>query len=101
MYGLYPREEHNSIFVPSPTGGFVLRENIRFHLYINTVTCGDARIFNPNENDDFDDFNIDRASRGILRSKIESGEGTVSYLQMKYDTHLVGHIITQLSMQHH
>jgi len=46
-------------------------------LYINTATCGDARIFNPNANDDFDDFNISRSSRGILRTKIESGEGTV------------------------
>ena len=27
----------------------ILKENIRFHLYINTAPCGDARIFSPHE----------------------------------------------------
>ncbi|CAG5114239.1 Oidioi.mRNA.OKI2018_I69.chr2.g8301.t1.cds [Oikopleura dioica] len=58
-------------------GKFALRDGIKFHLYINTTTCGDARVFNPNSNDDFEDFNSSRMSRGILRSKIENGEGTV------------------------
>ena len=25
------------------------QENVRFHLYINTAPCGDARIFSPHE----------------------------------------------------
>ena len=67
-----------SIFEKSSTGGlFKIREHIKFHLYVNTVTCGDARIFNPNANDEFDDFNDARMNRGILRTKIESGEGTI------------------------
>ena len=67
-----------SIFEKSENGGlFKLREHIKFHLYVNTVTCGDARIFNPNANDEFDDFNDARMNRGILRTKIESGEGTI------------------------
>ena len=65
-----------SIFVHDGKG-YTLRKDVRFHLYINTATCGDARIFNPNSNDEFDDFNETRSSRGLLRSKIESGEGTV------------------------
>lgn len=66
-----------SIFERKVDGKFHLREGIRFHLYINTTTCGDARVFNPNSDDDFEDMNISRSSRGILRSKIENGEGTV------------------------
>ena len=69
-------EGDHSIFARRDKG-FALRDNIRFHLYINTATCGDARIFNPNENDEYEDFNNERSNRGILRSKIESGEGTV------------------------
>ena len=57
--------------------GFKLRDGLQFHLYINTATCGDARIFNPNQTDDFEDFNAEKNNRGILRSKIESGEGTI------------------------
>ena len=44
--------------------GFKLKDNVKFHLYINTVTCGDARIFNPNADDELEDFNEDRSNRG-------------------------------------
>ena len=33
----------------SAWGGYKVRENVRFHLYINTAPCGDARIFSPHE----------------------------------------------------
>ena len=46
-------------------------------MYINTSTCGDARIFNPNDKNDMADTNQGRVNRGILRTKIENGEGTV------------------------
>lgn len=79
---------------------YKVRDDIKFHLYINTAPCGDARIFSPHE----DDICIDkhpnrfefhlisiwkiqiltenihfkcRKARGQLRTKIESGEGTI------------------------
>ena len=45
--------EENSIFLRQD-GIFQLRPEIRFHLYINTATCGDARLFNPNDKVLFD-----------------------------------------------
>lgn len=57
--------------------GFKLRDNIQFHLYINTAPCGDARIFSPHEENDSIDKHPNRRARGQLRTKIESGEGTI------------------------
>lgn len=38
-----------SIFVRSKEGGYGLRENILFHLYVSTSPCGDARLHSPYE----------------------------------------------------
>lgn len=66
--------------------GFKLKDGIEFHLYINTAPCGDARIFSPHEENSYVDKHPNRISRGQLRTKIESGEGTIpvktsSYIQ--------------------
>lgn len=57
---------------------YQLRGGVEFHLYINTAPCGDARIFSPH---DAENNNVDkhpnRKARGQLRTKIESGEGTI------------------------
>ena len=42
-------EQQKSIFIKSERGGFKLKENVQFHLYISTSPCGDARIFSPHE----------------------------------------------------
>lgn len=81
---------NESIFVPrsadsadSIVGGYKLRPEIRFHLYINTAPCGDARIFSPHEIEVENnpgasvDPHPNRKARGQLRTKIESGEGTI------------------------
>lgn len=52
-----------------------MKDGIDFHLYINTAPCGDARIFSPYEQSI--DKHPNRKSRGQLRKKIESGEGTI------------------------
>ncbi|KAL7630726.1 UNVERIFIED_CONTAM: hypothetical protein RMT77_019065 [Armadillidium vulgare] len=58
--------------------GYRVRKNYKFHLYINTAPCGDARIFSPHEEEAIQaDRHPNRQSRGLLRTKIESGEGTI------------------------
>lgn len=76
--------DEDSILVRSAWGGYKIKENVKFHLYINTAPCGDARIFSPHEFESrgrqvygrFDDH-PNRKARGQLRTKIESGEGTI------------------------
>ncbi|XP_056643632.1 double-stranded RNA-specific editase Adar isoform X2 [Diorhabda sublineata] len=68
---------NNSIFESKGGKGYRLKEGIEFHLYINTAPCGDARIFSPHEENSSIDKHPNRISRGQLRSKIESGEGTI------------------------
>ncbi|KAJ8683653.1 hypothetical protein QAD02_019445 [Eretmocerus hayati] len=65
-----------SVLEPSRKG-FKLKQGIQFHLYINTAPCGDARIFSPHEDGDSEDKHPNRRARGQLRTKIESGEGTI------------------------
>ena len=85
--------DEDAIFTPRPCGnGYKLKDNIRFHLYINTAPCGDARIFSPHEQSQSTgapgtrvdaagnsvvDRHPNRRARGQLRTKIESGEGTI------------------------
>lgn len=67
-----------SIFEPRINGsGYKLKNNIEFHLYISTAPCGDARVFSPHEQYGVVDRHPNRTSRGKLRTKIESGEGTI------------------------
>jgi len=72
-----------SVFIPSDSGsGFALKPGVEFHLYISSAPCGDARIFSPHEassgeSDETGDKHPNRKARGQLRTKIESGEGTI------------------------
>uniref|UniRef100_A0A8D2CMG7 Adenosine deaminase RNA specific B2 (inactive) n=1 Tax=Sciurus vulgaris TaxID=55149 RepID=A0A8D2CMG7_SCIVU len=72
-------DSERSIFVRLKEGGYRLRENILFHLYVSTSPCGDARLNSPYEitTDLNSSKHIVRKFRGHLRTKIESGEGTV------------------------
>ncbi|CAG0909074.1 unnamed protein product, partial [Cyprideis torosa] len=79
--------EESSIFTFLPAAKtFSLKKGVQFYLYINTSPCGDARVFSPQEarpmgvpsNQGY--FEVDTAAgrgRGQLRTKIESGEGTI------------------------
>lgn len=62
--------------------GFRVKSGIRFHLYISTSPCGDGRIFSPHELQSSAeplpaDRHPNRRVRGLLRTKIEAGEGTI------------------------
>ncbi|CAL4089583.1 unnamed protein product [Meganyctiphanes norvegica] len=58
--------------------GYRVKSQYKFHLYINTAPCGDSRIFAPHEEEcERADRHPNRQSRGLLRTKIESGEGTI------------------------
>ncbi|XP_077993395.1 double-stranded RNA-specific editase 1-like isoform X2 [Glandiceps talaboti] len=74
-------EGEKSIFMPREDGhGYKLRDDVQFHLYISTSPCGDARIFSPHETGaegEATDRHPNRKARGQLRTKIESGEGTI------------------------
>ena len=71
----------SSIFDSRDNGiGYKLKDGIQFHLYISTAPCGDSRIFSPHEIEDENesgDKHPNRKARGKLRTKIESGEGTI------------------------
>ena len=51
---------------------YMLKPGVRFHLYICTPPCGDARLF-PDRHQGDSQWN----KTGVLRTKIEKGEGTV------------------------
>lgn len=63
--------------------GFQVKPHIKFHLFISSSPCGDARIFAPHEatpeegDENGTDRHPNRITRGQLRTKIESGEGTI------------------------
>lgn len=68
----------NCVLQSRPGGRYVLKPGIKFHLFISTAPCGDARIFSPHELllESIDRHPM-RKARGLLRSKIEAGEGTI------------------------
>ncbi|RNA21987.1 double-stranded RNA-specific editase 1 isoform X4 [Brachionus plicatilis] len=56
-----------------------LKENVQFHLFISSAPCGDSRIFSISDNlaSESADSHPNRKVRGLLRTKIESGMGTI------------------------
>lgn len=42
-------DSEHSIFERSKDGGYRLRDNVLFHLYVSTTPCGDARLHSPYE----------------------------------------------------
>lgn len=77
-------EEKPSIFVADKKKHkFKLSNDITFHLYINTAPCGEARIFSFTDTEN----HINRLNRGLLRSKIENGAGTVSVFGREEQTY--------------
>ncbi|XP_056868144.1 double-stranded RNA-specific editase B2 isoform X1 [Takifugu flavidus] len=74
-----PEDWEESIFVRHKERGYRLRDNVHFHMYISTSPCGDGRLNSPYEitSDIHSSRHLMRKHRSHLRTKIESGEGTV------------------------
>ena len=79
-------EGNESIFAPSKgSRRLVVREGVSFHLYISTAPCGDGALFTPREepNTDMSEHSTEHnptfttKQQGILRTKVEDGEGTI------------------------
>ncbi|GBP55245.1 Double-stranded RNA-specific editase Adar [Eumeta japonica] len=69
---------NDSDLEPVPGGGYQLKSDRQVHLYVSTAPCGDGRIFSPHEDLESEpDRHPNRLARGQLRTKIESGEGTI------------------------
>lgn len=83
LENLFDGEE--SIFEDGGTNGKAkIKDGILFHLYISTAPCGDGALFTPRENNDdcatlprdhYPEFTS--KTQGVLRTKIEDGEGTI------------------------
>ncbi|XP_078366206.1 uncharacterized protein LOC144650414 isoform X1 [Oculina patagonica] len=79
-------DEHESIFVPREgSQRLAVRQDVTFHLYISTAPCGDGALFTPREEPNTDmsepstqhNPTFTSKQQGILRTKIEDGEGTI------------------------
>lgn len=58
---------------------YSLKNNVNFHLFVSSAPCGDSRIFSISDNQTSEslDSHPNRKVRGLLRTKIESGMGTI------------------------
>lgn len=77
-------KKYPSVFIyDDKSRKFRISNNVSFHLYINTAPCGEARIFSFSDSE----HNSNRLNRGLLRSKIENGAGTVSVFGREVQTY--------------
>ena len=78
--------DSKTIFVPSKSHGNLVqvKQCLKFHLYISTAPCGDGAQFSRGDETNRDPPEDDRhhptmltKQQGVLRTKMEGGEGTI------------------------
>ena len=75
----------NTVFIDDDIVGLVkIRDTLKFHLYISTAPCGDGGLFSRGDDenrvpppDNSHKPTLHNKKQGILRTKIEGGEGTI------------------------
>nr|QOJ54019.1 double-stranded RNA adenosine deaminase [Perionyx excavatus] len=81
----YSSNQTDTIFEPSKIK-LKVKENITFHLYISTAPCGDGSLFSPRDaaasveaesSDALHQPIFSSKVQGLLRTKMEGGEGTI------------------------
>ena len=66
---------------------FYVHKNFEFHLYITSAPCGDSRIFLSSSNTSLtSDTHPNRRCRGLLRTKLESGAGTIPITELSHQS---------------
>ncbi|KAL5007227.1 hypothetical protein ScPMuIL_016033 [Solemya velum] len=81
-------DKPDHLFEMLPSGKLSLKEGITFHLYISTAPCGDGALFSPRDagsnNGPMSNWKERRhhptftsSAQGLLRTKMEGGEGTI------------------------
>lgn len=82
---LFADNPSDSILEPASAGKLKIRDGYTFHLYISTAPCGDGALFSPRDSSSAS-LAVDpeehrptytSAVQGVLRTKIEGGEGTI------------------------
>ncbi|XP_063682511.1 double-stranded RNA-specific adenosine deaminase-like isoform X3 [Bolinopsis microptera] len=72
----------DAVLEETPGGKYRLNHKVRVHLFISTAPCGDSAIFpiseatQSNEHVVAHDPTMENEKQGLLRSKMESGQGT-------------------------
>ncbi|GBM40525.1 Double-stranded RNA-specific adenosine deaminase [Araneus ventricosus] len=84
----YEHGKDHGVFQPAEDGRLEIRQDVSFHLYISTAPCGDGALFThnlkpgekvepPDDNDSQHHPVFTKSLQGLLRSKMEAGEGTI------------------------
>ncbi|XKL68202.1 hypothetical protein PGB90_003693 [Kerria lacca] len=69
--------DSDSVLLKTDNGKYELKKNINLYLFVNSAPCGDCRIFAVSGKDNCGDKHPNRASRGMLRIKLDGGNSTV------------------------